>query len=245
MFRFLKALSLTLALAAVTIFATSCGSSSNAQVRFVNAIQDSADYGNSGLDIEVNGTKVFTDVTFPNASASTYTKVSSGTDTFLGVQTGTTTQVFSDNTSLSGGKQYTLVATGLARSGVLFLSPIQDDNTAPATGNVEFRIINASPSSPVVDIWVEPNPFSGNLTPPATFPGVIYNSSTAVSGYVSLPYNSNASGYTVFVTSSGGGIQYFSQNINNPTGSIRTLVLTDTTNGTQMNQAFLELSDLN
>src|SRR5260370_12522310 len=112
MFGLMKALSLTLALAALSIFATSCGSGSSARARFVNTIPNTGVYGN-GLDVEVNGTKQFTDVTFPNASASTYTSVAAGRDTILGLQTGTTTQVFSDTTSLSGGSQYTLLATGL------------------------------------------------------------------------------------------------------------------------------------
>jgi hypothetical protein len=242
MFRLLKALPPTLALAALSIFATSCGSGSSAQARFVNAIQNTSVYGN-GLDVEFNGTKKFTNVTFPNASASTYTSVPAGNDTILGVQTGATTQVFSSTTSLSGGKQYTLVATGFANGSggnVVFLS-ISDTNTAPTTGNVKFRVIHASPSGPSsVDVYIEPNPFNGNLTPPATIPGLAYEQA---SSYVSLAFNS--SGYTVFVTASGSTTPIFSQIINNPTGSIRTLVLTDVQNGSSMNPAFLELNDLN
>src|ERR1700676_4356226 len=128
MFRLIKALPLTLALAALSIFATSCGSGGSAQARFVNTIPNTAVYGNA-LDVEVNGTKKFGPVTFPNASASTYTSVAAGSDTILGVQTGTTTQVFSHPTTLAGGKQYTLVATGFAsgRGGFVTLLPVSDN----------------------------------------------------------------------------------------------------------------------
>jgi hypothetical protein len=242
MFRLLRVLPLTLALAALSFFATSCGSSSSAQARFVNAIQNAAVYGN-GLDVEVNGTKKFGPVTFPNASASTYTSVPSGNDTILGLQTGTTTQVFSDTANLSSGKQYTLVATGFANGsgGNVVLLSIPDTNTAPASGNVEFRVIHASPSGPsAVDVYIEPEPFSGNLTPPAAISSLAYQ---ATSSYVTLPFDS--SGWVLYVTAAGSTIPIFSQTINNPTGSIRTLILTDVENGSSMNPAFLELNDLN
>jgi hypothetical protein len=246
MFRLLKALPLTFALAALSIFATSCGSSSSAQARFVNAIPNTAVYGGS-LDVEVNGTKKFGPVTFPNASASTYTSVPSGNDTILGLQTGTTTQVFSDTANLSSGKQYTLVATGFASGsgGFVALLSIPDTNTAPAAGNVEFRVIDASPSGPsAVDIYIEAEPFSGNLTSPA-ISALAY---TQTSSYVTIPWNSGGGGWVVFVTTAGSTTPIVSQTFNfgsQTTAAIRTLVLTDVANVSSMNQAFLELNDLN
>src|SRR5260370_12188965 len=113
MFRLLKALPLTLALAALSIFATSCGSSSSAQARFVNAIQNTVVYGN-GLDVEVNGTKKFTGVTFPNPPASTYTSVAPGSDTLLGLQTATTTQAFTAPPNSTRRKQSPLLPPAFA-----------------------------------------------------------------------------------------------------------------------------------
>ena len=59
MFRCFKALPLALALAALSIFTASCGPNNPsdnipAQVRFVNAIQDTAQYG-TALDIAGRG----------------------------------------------------------------------------------------------------------------------------------------------------------------------------------------------
>src|ERR1700732_571856 len=246
MSRWLKALPPTLALAALSIFATSCGSGGSAQARFVNTIPNTAVYGNA-LDVEVNGTKKFGPVTFPNASASTYTSVASGNDTILGLQTGTTTQVFSDTTNLSSGKQYTLVATGTASGsgGFVALLSISDINTAPAAGNVEFRSINASPSSlSAVDVYIEAEPFTGNLTSPA-ISALAY---TQASSYVTIPWNSGGGGWVVFVTPAGSTTPIFSQTFNfggQTTTAIRTLVLTDVQGGGAMNLAFLELNDLN
>ncbi len=108
MFRLLKALPLTLALAALSFFAASCGSGSQSQIRVVNAIPDVPN--NTPLDIDVNGTKVITALAFPNFQPSSgYTKVASGSVTIAALDTGTTTQVLSSTGTLSGSTQYTVV----------------------------------------------------------------------------------------------------------------------------------------
>lgn len=236
----LRAVPLTLALAALGLFATGCGSSNSSQVRFVHAIRDGGP-----LDIEVNTAKVFTDVAFLGYQpAAGYTKVASGSVTVAGLTTGTTTQVFSSTASLGSG-QYTLIAAGSESgtngAGINLLS-IGDNNTAPTTGNVEFRVIDASQTEGTVDVYILANPVTGGIQPPATISGLAF---TQASGYVSLPYNSNGSGYTMYVTSAGTTNPLFSQTLNTPTASIRTLVLTDVQNGGSINPVALELNDLN
>jgi hypothetical protein len=253
MSRWLKALPLTLALAALSIFAASCNSSSPAQVRFVNAIQDTAQYG-TALDIDFNGTKEFSDVGFLGyLPTSGYTSVPSGSDTIEGLETGTTTEVFSANVSLNPGSdsQYTMVATGFAinASRVAIISAT-DNNTLPATGKVEFRAINASPSGPSgVDIYIVPVGSGGAITPPATIANLAYRS---VSSYVTLPYNSNSvdgANYTMFVTATGTTTPILiTQALSAGTsseGAIRTLVLTDQENIDQLNPLAIVLNDLN
>jgi Domain of unknown function (DUF4397) len=251
MFRLLKALPLALGLAALIVFgvfAASCGSS-NSQARFVNAIQDSG-----GLDIDINGTKYFTDIEFPAVSASTYINVPSGSDMIEGFQTGGTTSAFPSQTvTLNSGSQYTLVATGLLTTSVDLLNPI-DNNTAPQEGNVEFRVINASPSSPTdgVDVYIEQTPFTGNLGSqngnPPQISALAYG---AVSSYLTLPWNSNSEGWTIIVTSAGSttpynGFDFSTGNFGGQTTeSIRTVVLTDVANGSTMSTTPIVLTDLN
>ena len=248
MLRLLKALPFTLAIAALSIVATSC-SSSGTKARFVNAIQNTSQYGGN-LDVEVNGVKQFTDVPFGNA-ASTYTNISSGNDTFEGLENPLdTTTVFTDSTSLSGGTEYTLVATGFAGgtgNSVVFLS-FSDDNTAPNDGFVNFRVINASPNSPSsgVDIWIYPTPQALPAPPPAPMiPSLAYQSA---SRYLTVPYNSDGGGFTVFVNTAGDG-QIF--NVNVPvsgslgSASICTLVLEDNANGGSISFHPTVLNDLN
>src|ERR1039458_4476540 len=79
--RSLKALPLTLALVTLalvglTLITTSC-TSSNSQVRCVNAIPDDRQQ----LDIDFNGTRTFPGINaFPIISGSTYVSVPSGSD---------------------------------------------------------------------------------------------------------------------------------------------------------------------
>jgi len=252
MLRLLKALPLTLAIAAVSIVATGCSSNNGTKARFVNAIQNTEEYGVGGLDVEVNGTQQFTGVQFQTASANTYIPIPSGNVTIEGFESpGVTTPVFTDSTTLSSGTEYTEVATGLAGgtgTNVVLLS-LSDDNTLPEDGTLNFRVINASPNSPSgVDIWIEPTPYPFSLQGvKPTISALAYQS---VSGYVNVSYNSNNNeGFTVFVYTAGGGTELFTFPVNVSgsvsSASVCTLVLTDNPNGSTMSSFLTVLNDNN
>ena len=241
MFRLLKALPLTLALAAFSFFAASCGSGSQSQIRVVNAIPDVPN--NTPLDIDVNGTKVITALAFPNFQPSSgYTKVASGSVTIAALDTGTTTQVLSSTGTLSGSTQYTVVLAGFKANPSAV--QITDNNSAPTSGNIEFRIIHASPSGTTpVDVYiVPPGTDITNVTPQVG--GANPLAYTQASVYVSVAFAAN--GYAVIVTPSGNKVPIVNQNYTPPTGSIRTLVLVDNAGGGNgMSTLPVELSDLN
>ncbi len=252
MSRWLKALPLTLALAALSMFAASCSSSGQAQIRFVHAIQDAAPLDIDVSTTNVSSTREFSNIAFLGVQPSQpgYTSVPSGRDTIEGVLTGQTTEVFSDTVTWGGGAQYTVIATGFSQiepvgSNVVILS-IPDNIPTPPLGEVGFRVIHASPSGPgTVDVYILLNPATGPAGNPA-ISGLAY---TQASGYVLLPYNPNnlptPPGFTVYVTASGSTTPAFSELINPEGGAVRTLVLTDaqTGNPPKMNSTFLELSD--
>jgi hypothetical protein len=252
MLRLLKALPLTLAIAAVSIVATSCGSNNGTRARFVNAIQNTEQYGGA-LDVEVNGTQQFTGVPFQTASASTYIPIPSGNVTIEGFESpGVTSPVFTASTTLSSGTEYTEVATGLAGgtgTNVVLLS-LSDDNTLPEDGTLNFRVINASYNSPPggVDIWIEPTPYPFSLQGvKPTISALAYQS---VSGYVNVSYNSNNNeGFTVFVYRAGGGTELFAAAVSVSgsvsSASVCTLVLTDNPNGSTMSSFLTVLNDNN
>jgi Domain of unknown function (DUF4397) len=252
MSRLLKALPLTFALAAVSIVTTSCGSSNApAQIRFVHAIQDAP-----ALDIDVTGPNTasmpeFTHVSFLDVQPAQpgYTSVPSGSDTIAGVLSGTTTPVFTDTLGWGVAARYTVIATKTAAndSKVALLS-IPDSIPTPPSGDVEFRVIHASPSGPAsVDVYIELNPNTGPGLPIA-IKGLAYNQA---SQYLTFTFNPNNAtpppGFTVYVTKSGDPKTIYIAEALSPSaaGAVRTLVLTDAPTGSAMNSIFLELSDLN
>jgi hypothetical protein len=241
--RLFKALPVVLSLASLCllgVFAASCGSSGSAKVRLVDAISD----GNTGLDVDVNGTKAFTNITFASPVQPTppaYMSVPSGAVTLEAVDTGTTTAVIANtNASFSGSAQYTELMTGFTNgsgtSAPTFWT-ISDNNTAPVAGNVEFRIINGAtnsiPLSGGLDVYIV-QPGQGLGTPQVS--GL-----TLGQGSAYITENFNAAGYTVYVTPHGIQNVFFNITYQTPTGSIRTLVILDS--GNQIS-SFLELNDL-
>jgi hypothetical protein len=236
MFRWLKALALTLSLAALSIFA-GCGSGNNAKIRVVHALSDA-----NALDVDVNGTKYFTDITFDQAQPTppAYTSVPSGSVTITAFGTGTTSPTILTSTgSFSSSAEYTVVLDGFTANATAVTIP--DNNTVPTTGDVEFRVINASPSGPnSVDVYILPNPSPGD-------DGVSANITALANQQASsyLPLNYTANGYNVIVTVSGNKTPIVNQNYTVATGTITTLVLLDNQGGGNgMSDIPLVLNDL-
>jgi hypothetical protein len=141
-----RILLLVIALAGVTVFSTSCGSSS-AKLRIVQAIPDVTQQ--QALDIYLDGNKTATAVAFGSVTPSTgYSSVSSGSRHLQVFLTGQTTGPYFDGTiSLASGSQYTLVLTGFTTSNNVAAPLFTDTNTpAPTSGNVSIRVIHASPT---------------------------------------------------------------------------------------------------
>ena len=237
MFRLLKVLPLTLALAGLAIFAAGCGSTSQLQVRVVHAIPDGP-----AVDIDVNGTKVITNLVFNSFQpASGYLKVKAGNDTVAVLDTGTTTQILSSTVPLSGSTQYTVVAAGFLANPSAAL--ITDNNAAPTSGNIEIRVIHASPSGTTpLDVYIVP-PGTNITTVTPQISGLSNN--TQASAYIPVAFAAN--GYSVILTASQNKTPLFPSpyGIAPPTGSIRTLVLVDVQNGGAMSPTPLVLNDLN
>jgi hypothetical protein len=250
MLRLFKALPLVFAIASLCLFAASCGSSGQSQVRVVQAISDEQ----TSLDVKVNTSTPFTNIAFSvvQPAPPAYTKVASGSVTLEAVDTGTTTAVIANtNATFNGSSQYTVVMTGfLTGSGTTAPTfwTIPDTNTAPTAGNVEFRIINASTSSSALvggfDVYIVP---PGTVIQNTSGPQVSGLTLGQGSAYISLPFVVNI-GYEVVVTGhgnfQGGGLP--NQTYVTPTSSIRTLVIVDNSGGAGGVSLFpLVLNDLN
>ena len=202
---------------------------------------------------QVNGFDLLADVGFRGfVPATGYTNTLSDSNMMKGlVNPSDTTAAFSDPVSWGAGLHYTVVATGFSATGSngsnVVLESILDDNSPPASGSVEFRVINASPHSPPggVDVYIDPIPVQGLGS--AVISGLAYQE---VSKYVSLVYfpgnnpkNTN-NGYELYVTASGSSTPIISQYLGPADNTAHTLVLTDIQGGNAMDPLAMELTDV-
>lgn len=243
MLRLLKALPLTLGLACLCFFAASCGSNQS-QIRVVHAISDGP-----ALDINVNTTKVVTNIAFAGVQPTppAYDKVTAGSVTLQAYDTGTTTSIVGNNgvsASLSGSSQYTVLLTGFL-NGTGPTAPtfweITDNNAAPTSGNVEFRIIDGSVNTPSggFDVFiVPPGTNIQGLSPQVS--GLTFGQGSA---YISL--TAAANGYAVIATPHGNQTPDINQNYTLSAGQIRTIVIVDNQGGGGISAFPLLLNDLN
>ena len=188
---------------ATLLATTGCGSSS-ARVRLMNAF-----LGQSSLDMLINSNSAATGVTY--GAASSYASVSSGSPNLQIEDTGTNNVLVNQTITLSSKSDNTILATG---SGAVVLT---DNNTAPTSGNIKIRVINASPTLGTADVYIVQ---SGTAITPGspTFASLAYQ---AASGYQSLP----AGSYEVIFTFPGQAFAVINSNpLSFSTGQIRSIV---------------------
>ena len=241
MLRCLKVLPLVLALAALTAFITSCGSS-KAKLRIVQAIPDVN--GEQPVDIYLDGAKSQSLIPFGGVAPGTgYLSTSGGSrhlQVFVAGQT--TNAIFDGSISLSSGSEYTVVLTGSAASSTVAAALLTDNNTAPTSGNTSIRIIHASPTwnssffPNGMDVYVVA-PLTNIVGLPPTVSALGY---TKASSYISAPagtYDVIATPPTIPAAEITGGPFTFNS------GDVRTVVFVDAPGG-GIGGAPLVLNDL-
>ncbi len=212
---------LTLVLAATALTAAcgddddNTGPDGEARARVVHASPDALN-----VDVLVDDAAVLSDV--PYLAASDYLELSAGEHNFKVNAAGTATTVIDADVDLTDGTDYTVIASGLAAS----IAPIvlEDDNSAPASGNVKVRAIHGAPSAPAVDIYVTaPGADLTDETPALS--GVDFGD---VSNYIEAP----AGDYQVRVTPTGVKVVVIdSGTLSLEAGQVRTAIAVDAAGG--------------
>jgi len=232
MLRMLRPLPFALALAALSIFATGCGSSS-AKFRLAYVVPDGG-----AIDVLVDGKNVAPGLSFDSATG--YLSVASGSRHVQVFAAGTTTSPYFDSTvSLSSGIAYTTVGTGSAVLKTVTAPLFTDNNAAPTSGNAELRVIQASATglgsaNGAVDIYVT-SP-GGGISGSPSIASVAY---PTASTYLNVP----AGTYDILVTPA--GIQAIDLRFSNASfaaGKIYTYVIFDA-QVNQISQSPLVLND--
>jgi Domain of unknown function (DUF4397) len=193
----------------VSLFSIGCGSSST-RVRLANALPSQ-----SNVAMLIDGNDLASSV--PYGSASGYSSASSGSRHLQIEPSGTTNILIDQTISLDAGNN-TVLATN---SGA---SVLADSSTAPPSGDVSIRAINASSTLGTADVYiVTPSTDITTLTPTAA--NVAFTSATA--------YQTVAAGsYVVIFTQPGQKLAVISSSpLSFSAGQVRSVMGLDGQNG--------------
>lgn len=253
MSRLWKALCLAVAVVALGVFAASCGAGGTSY-RIINAIANYNYLGTGGFDITLNGSTEFTSVMFTNINPpgkDAYKSVSPGSqtlDVFPHAMTVGGVPVLEGSFTFSSHTRYTVLLMGNNTFNLYAAQPFTDNDTAPASGDFEFRVIDASSNLPSpqggqpggVDIYIvgSPSVVTGPNPPPPNA-NLVYGQA---SSYVSNPSGST---WWLVVTAHQGRIPLISPTSYTPSAlQIETIVLVDGQNGFGVGPPLI-YSDLN
>jgi hypothetical protein len=146
--------------------------------------------GSSQQDLLINSNKVASAVAY--ATASSYVTIGAGTQHVQVEPTGSTTPIIDENLTFNTSSQSTLM---LFSSPTISTQVFADNNTAPTAGNMNVRIINASPALGAADVYVVA-PGTNLLTVTPTVSGLAVRSA---SSYFTLTPGT----YEVYFTAAG------------------------------------------
>ena len=161
------------------VLGAAAASAQSARVRVVHASPDAPN-----VDILVNNNKVLENLPFMEYSE--YLPVPGGTYNVKINVTGTSNTALDVPLSVTGGKDYTVVAVGYVGSGKtpsFTVNVLEDDNSAPSDDNVKVLVMHAAPGAPAVDVyWTTPFETLEGKTP--VLANVPFN---VASGYLTVP----------------------------------------------------------
>lgn len=173
-------------LAAVALLSVGCGGGGSSKIRFMNASPNAP-----AFNVIIDGKTVINGLGF--GFASSYMSVSSGSRKLEFQPVGTTNDTLSTTVSIAGGTNNTFMLQGFLNN--IKGTQYEDNQTAPASGNAQIRIINAAASVGPVDIYlVTPN------TDPTSVPATASN--VQLGGATSY-ITETAGPYVVFFTQPG------------------------------------------
>ncbi|HVO79986.1 MAG TPA: DUF4397 domain-containing protein [Terriglobales bacterium] len=206
--------------------AVGCSSGGRTQLRVLQASPDE-----TAINVLIDGKTLVGDVGY--ATPTNYASVSDGSRHLQVEPVGSTTPVIDETVTFNRGTNSTLITANAAVS----ITPIllTDNTTAPSSGDVQLRFVNAGLAAGDVDIYVvQPGIVPGGVPP--TIGSLTFESA---SGYQSL----TAGTYDIFVTIAGTTFAYIDAGpLTFSAGENRTFVVVSDQLG---GYSLVTLSDLN
>lgn len=200
-----------------------CGASGVATVRTIQLSP-----GTGSIDAFSSNTQIA--AALPYGSASSYAQVSSSSHTVALTPAGQDkTILYKQVVEFFTNTNSTLIAVNPASSIAEYV--LTDDNTQPDPGDFKLRMVHASPSAGVVDVYVT-LPSVDITTVPATFRNLSYQSSEA---YLQLTAGSYETRFTVAGTKT---VIADTAAVTYAVGNISTVALADAPSGGAPYQAY-------
>ena len=169
--------------------------SADARVTVAHFAPFAEDIADTSVSVLLNGEVALTNVMFKGFTD--YIPLQAGQYKVDIVPTGTDIIAMTATYDLVDGQDYTVYATGNGSLQPLELVALEDDNTAPAAGNIKVRIVHTAPFGPTPESTeVSIRTAGGDLV---AGPGVAYGAAT---GYLELP----AATYDLKVASNNGQV---------------------------------------
>lgn len=218
--QFLKRVAAATALAAATLGFSGCqgvtGSTSSAQIRFIDASMDAG-----GLDMYLGSTAVAYNLGF--GTITSYIPVTPATYTVNVDSAGTRQVLATAKASVANNKQYTVLVGNVVAS--LGATVLTDQSQPAPSGQIALRFLDQSTKVGPVDLYMVPSGTAVTAVTPVQT-GVDFGANT---GYLNIPVGT----YTLYVVSNGTALTsttttlYTGAATAYPQGSARTLVLLD------------------
>jgi Domain of unknown function (DUF4397) len=214
-----------LALALALVSSSGCGSSTS-EVRIMNASP-----GEGAITATIGSNSIATSLDY--GTASSYTKVNSGSVTLDVEQSSSSNSVLNKSLSLSSNDSYTILIANYSTS--IAAVTLTDNNSSPSSGNFNLRIMQAAPGLGAVDVYV----VSPGTSLSSVSPNVSDLSFESASSYLPL----SAGTYEVYFTATGQKQAYVDSGpLSFSSGQVRTVVGLD---GSAGGYTSAVLSDLN
>jgi hypothetical protein len=163
---------------AAALLTIGCGGGGSSKIRFMNASPNSPSF-----NVLIDGKTALNGLGFGYGTS--YMSVSSGSRLLEFQPVGTTNDAVKMSVNIGSGTNNTFMLQGFLNN--IKGTPYVDNQTAPAAGNAQVRVINAAASVSAVDIYLVPSG-TDPTTVPATQSNVSLGSATSYITETAGPY---------------------------------------------------------